>query len=196
MEADPPVLRERVQFLLKNLERDETWGASARSFPDLLDASFSRMPSQPAAEFLETALSRSELADRSHRLASWLIENGAGHGALVGIYMERSIEMLVSVLGVLKAGAAYVPLDPTFPRLRLEQILHETKVPVLLTLTRHRKDLHVSGARIFCVDGEAGTLQTLPLQPLPKIHSRMRAYVIFTSGSSGVPKGVEVAHGS
>ncbi len=154
------------------------------------------MPSRPAAEFLGAVVSRSELADRSDRLAWWLIENGAGHGALVGIYMERSIEMLVSVLGVLKAGAAYVPLDPTFPRLRIEQILHETNVPVLLTLTRHRKDLAVSDARIFCVDGEAGALQTLPLQPLPKIHSEMRAYVIFTSGSSGVPKGVEVSHGS
>jgi amino acid adenylation domain-containing protein len=185
-----------VQFLLKNLEWDETTRASARSFPELLDASFSTMPSQPAAEFLGAVLSRSELADRSDRLASWLIENGAGHGALVGIYMERSIEMLVSVLGVLKAGAAYVPLDPTFPRLRIEQILHETKVPVLLTLRRHQKDLHVSDAQIFCVDGEPGTLQNLPLQPLPKIQSGMRAYVIFTSGSSGVPKGVEVAHGS
>jgi amino acid adenylation domain-containing protein len=154
------------------------------------------MPSQPAAEFLGAEVSRSELADRSDRLASWLIENGAGHGALVGIYMERSIEMLVSVLGVLKAGAAYVPLDPAFPRLRIEQILHETKVPVLLTLTRHRQDLHVSDARIFCMDAEAGALQTIPQQPLPKIHPEMRAYVIFTSGSSGVPKGVEVSHGS
>jgi amino acid adenylation domain-containing protein len=188
--------QERTQFLRNNLEWDETRGASARSIPDLLDASFSTMPSEPAAEFLGTVLSRSELADRSDRLASWLIENGAGHGALVGIYMEHSIEMLVSVLGVLKAGAAYVPLDPMFPRLRIEQILHETKVPVLLTLTRHRKDLHVSDARIFCMDGEAGALQTLPRQPLPKVHSEMRAYVIFTSGSSGVPKGVEVAHGS
>jgi amino acid adenylation domain-containing protein len=185
-----------VQFLLNNLGWDETTRASVRSFPELLDASFSMMPSQPAAEFLGIVLSRSELADRSDRLASWLIENGAGHGALVGIYMERSIEMLVSVLGVLKAGAAYVPLDPTFPHLRIEQILYETKVPVLLTLTRHRKDLAVSDARIFCVDGEAGALQTLSPHPLPKIHPEMRAYVIFTSGSSGVPKGVEVAHGS
>jgi amino acid adenylation domain-containing protein len=198
IEADVPyrVLPEEVQFLLKNLACDETRSALARSFPELLDASFSTMPSQPAAEFLGAPLSRSELAERSDRLASWLIENGAGHGALVGIYMERSIEMLVSVLGVLKAGAAYVPLDPTFPRLRIEQILNETKVPVLLTLTRHRKDLQDSDSRIFCVDGEAGALQTIPLQPLPKIHSGMRAYVIFTSGSSGVPKGVEVAHGS
>src|ERR1700753_2142873 len=97
--------------------------ASVHSIPELLDASFSAMPSQPAAEFLRAAMSRSELADRSDRLALWLIENRAGPGSLVGIYMERSIELLISVLGVLKAGAAYVPLDPTFPRLRVEQIL-------------------------------------------------------------------------
>src|ERR1700722_2747497 len=198
MEAELPISSppERVRYLLKNLAWDETRRASARSFPELLDASFSTMPSQPAAEFLGAVLSRSELADRSDRLASWLIENGAGPGALVGIYMERSIEMRVSVLGVLKAGAAYVPLDPTFPRQRIEQILHETKVPVLLTLTRHQAELCVSDARIFCVDREADALKTLPLQPLPKIHSEMRAFVIFTSGSSGLPKGVEVAHGS
>ncbi len=185
-----------MQLLLKNPQPEKTTRASAHSLPELIDASFSRMPSQPAVEFLGTVLSRSELASRSDRLASWLIENGAGPGALVGIYMERSIEMLVSVLGVLKAGAAYVPLDPAFPRLRIEQILHETKVPVLLTLTLHQQDLHVPDARIFCVDGEADLLQTFPLQPFPEIRSEMRAYVIFTSGSSGVPKGVMVAHGS
>ncbi len=97
------------------------------------------MPSQPAAEFLGAVVSRSEFVDRSDRLAAWLIDNGAGHGTLVGIYTERSIEMLISVLGVLKAGAAYVPLDPAFPRLWVEQILNETKVPVLLTLARHQR---------------------------------------------------------
>src|ERR1700679_636090 len=192
MEAELPISSppERVRYLLKNLAWDETRRASARSFPELLDASFSTMPSQPAAEFLGAVLSRSELADRSDRLASWLIENGAGPGALVGIYMERSIEMLVSVLGVLKAGAAYVPLDPTFPRQRIEQILHETKVPVLLTLTRHLQALPVSDARVLCLDGEAAAWQAPAPEALPQIHAHTRAYVIFTSGSTGIPKGV------
>ena len=212
METDPPISGapgtgplstaanrtspRNLQFLLKNLKWDETGMASAHSIPELLDASFSAMPGQPAAEFRGAAVSRGELAGRSDRLAAWLIENGAGPGALVGIYMERSVEMLVSVLGVLKAGAAYVPLDPAFPRLRIEQILGETKVPVLLTLTRHRQSLPASDARIFCMDGDAGLLQSVTPRPLPKIHPQMRAYVIFTSGSTGVPKGVEVAHGS
>jgi amino acid adenylation domain-containing protein len=179
-----------------SLNLPEAEMASVQSIPALLDVSFSAMPLQPAAEFLGAVLSRSELADRSDRLASWLIENGAGQGSLVGIYMERSIEMLISVLGVLKAGAAYVPLDPTFPRLRIEQILGETKVPVLLTVARHQQNLHASDTRIFCMDDQAGALQSVQLQRLPAIRPAMRAYVIFTSGSTGVPKGVEVSHGS
>jgi amino acid adenylation domain-containing protein len=194
--AEKLTFPEGPQFLPKNLTSDEAGIARAHSIPELLNASFAAMPSHPAAEFPGAVLSRCELSDRSDRLAAWLIENGAGYGSLVGIYMERSIEMLISVLGVLKAGAAYVPLDPTFPRLRIEQILGETKVPVLLTLTRHRHDLHVPDTRLFCVDGEAGALETQSMRPLPVIHSEMRAYVIFTSGSTGVPKGVEVSHGS
>lgn len=185
-----------LQFWPNNLKRGEAEMAPVHSIPELLGVSFSAMPSQPAAEFLGGVLSRSELGDRSDRLASWLIENGAGQGSLVGIYMDRSIEMLVSVLGVLKAGAAYVPLDPTFPRLRIEQILDETKVPVILTLARHQQSLQGIHTRVFCMDDQADALQALPLRPLPAIHSEMRAYVIFTSGSTGIPKGVEVAHGS
>jgi amino acid adenylation domain-containing protein len=154
------------------------------------------MPSQPALEFRGTVQTRSEVADRSDRLAAFLIAHGAGCGALVGIYMERSIEMVIGVLGVLKAGAAYVPLDPMFPRMRIEQILGETKVPVLLTLTRHLKDLHGLAPRLLSLDGDPPELPAEPLEAAPKIDAGMRAYVIFTSGSTGVPKGVEVSHGS
>jgi amino acid adenylation domain-containing protein len=170
--------------------------ARATSVPELLAASFSSMPINPAAEFKERVLSRPEIADQSDRLASWLIANGAGSGTLVGIYMERSIEMLVSVLAVFKAGAAYVPLDPMFPRMRVEQILSETKIPIVLTLTRQMPELQSIGARLLCVDGEAGVWRAQPLEGMPDLHPDMLAYVIFTSGSTGLPKGVEVTHGS
>jgi amino acid adenylation domain-containing protein len=154
------------------------------------------MPSQPAVEFSGVALSRSDLADRSDRLAEWLTANHGGDGSLVGIYMDRSIEMLVGILGVLKAGAAYVPLDPEFPRPRIEYILSESKVPILLTLRRHLEALPTSEARVLCLDDELAAWQAPRPKPLPQIHSHCRAYVIFTSGSTGVPKGVEVTHGS
>jgi amino acid adenylation domain-containing protein len=185
-----------AQSLPKILNSDEAGGPLAESIPELLNASLLAMPSQPAAEFLGTVLSRSELANQSDRLASWLMANGAGCGSLVGIYMDRSIEMLVSVLAVIKAGGAYVPLDPQFPRTRIKQILDETQVPVLLTLTRRQQDLEGLSARIFCVDGEAELWRAQPIARMPKLHSDTRAYVIFTSGSTGVPKGVEVRHGS
>lgn len=168
----------------------------AETIPELLRVSFSEMPERPAVEFQGTILTRREIADRSDRLASWLILNGAGSGSLVGIYMTRSLEMLVSVLAVLKAGAAYVPLDPMFPRMRVQQILGETKVPVLLTLTRHLPELGGLSARLLCVDGESDGLRTQPIARFPEVLPDMRAYVIFTSGSTGIPKGVEITHGS
>jgi amino acid adenylation domain-containing protein len=182
--------------LFKNLDLDTTMTGSTHTIPELLGASFAAMPFRPAAEFSGIALSRSELAEQSDRLARWLIANEQVVGSLVGIYMERSIEMLVGVLGVLKAGAAFVPLDPLFPRSRTERILGETKLPVLLTLTRHLPALPVSDARTLCLDGEIDRWKDPPPLPLPRLDANTRAYVIFTSGSTGIPKGVEVTHGS
>ena len=182
--------------MLKNVDLEPTKTGSKHTIPGLLSASFLAMPGRSAAEFSGIALSRSELVDRSDRLARWLIVNQHVEGSLVGIYMEHSIEMLVGVLAVLKAGAAYVPLDPAFPRSRNERILREAKLPVLLTLTRHLPIVPVSDARVICLDGEVEIWQEPPSLALPSLDATARAYVIFTSGSTGIPKGVEVSHGS
>ena len=168
----------------------------AENVPALIAKAFSTMPNQPAADFYGLELTRKQLSEQSDRLASWLIRNGAGPGSLVAIYMDRSLEMLVAMLGVMKAGGAYVPLDPMFPPARIAQIVEETNVPVMVTLTRHLDAMPPSNAKVIALDDEALALQREPVVAMPAIHSHDRAYVIFTSGSTGRPKGVEVCHGN
>jgi amino acid adenylation domain-containing protein len=187
---------ENKNFLLKDCNSTEILPLPAQSIPEMLATSFAAMPSEPAAEFYGLTYSRTRLAEKSDRLASWLVRHGIIPGSLVGIYMDRSLEMLVAMLAVMKAGAAYVPLDPRFPAKRMQQILDETEVPILLTLSRHVEDLPEFGGTLLSLDSKANELAREPLRPLPPIAQQMRAYVIFTSGSTGKPKGVEVTHGA
>ena len=193
LEILEPALR---QFLLESCNPPATGPMEAENVPELIAAAFAAMPNQPAADFYGMELTRAQLAERSDQLAAWLIRNGAGPGSLVGIYMDRSLEMLVAMLGVMKAGAAYVPLDPMFPPVRIAQIVEETNVPVMITLSGHLDALPKSQARVIALDDESSALALEPIVALPAIQSNDRAYVIFTSGSTGRPKGVEVCHGS
>ena len=183
-------------FLLEACNPPATGPMEAENVPELIAKAFAALPKQPAADFYGLELTRVQLAKQSDRLASWLIRNGAGPGSLVAIYMDRSLEMLVAMLGVMKAGAAYVPLDPMFPPARIAQIVEETNVPVMVTLTRHLEALPQSNARVIALDDETVGLEREPVVALPAVHSDDRAYVIFTSGSTGRPKGVEVCHGN
>lgn len=190
-----PVIDPAQRQLLDETNATATATMPAENIPALLDAAFTAMPSEPAADFYGMSLSRDELAEQSERLAAWLIRHNAGPGALVGIYMDRSLEMLVAMLGVLKAGAAYVPLDPMFPAARIEQILEETNVPVMLTLSGNLETLPPSNAVVLTLDTAVQEIAAEPKRALPSISADALAYVIFTSGSTGRPKGVEVTHG-
>ena len=184
------------KHLLESCNATTTGPIAAENVPTLIAAAFAAMPDQPAADFYGMELTRTQLAEQSDRLAAWLMRNGAGLGSLVGIYMDRSLEMLVAMLGVMKAGAAYVPLDPMFPPARIAQIVEETNVHVMITLSSHLEALPKSQAKVIALDEEAVALAREPIVELPKTPSDARAYVIFTSGSTGRPKGVEVCHGS
>jgi amino acid adenylation domain-containing protein len=164
------------------------------SVPEVLSAAFEKFSKSPAVEFEGTVQTRSELALRSDRLASWLVRHKTSTGSLVGIYMDRSIVMLVALLGVLKAGAAYVPLDPFSPDARNAQILAETQLPLLLTLTHQRHAVPECNAEVWCVDSLEPLLEAEPTTALPRVDPEALAYVIFTSGSTGKPKGVEIQH--
>ncbi len=194
--AGLPVLEPAVRERLDALNATAAPRPQAENVPELIAGAFVAMPSRPAADFYGLELSRAELAGQSDRLAAWLMRHGGGPGSLVGIYMDRSLEMLVAMLGVMKAGAAYVPLDPAFPPARIEQIVEETRAPVILTLARHLETLPKTAATVLALDAKASTLAREPLVALPRVSAEERAYVIFTSGSTGRPKGVEVTHGS
>jgi amino acid adenylation domain-containing protein/non-ribosomal peptide synthase protein (TIGR01720 family) len=141
------------------------------------------------------AWSYGRLDAASSRLARHLAALGVGPGARVGVAMERSADLVVGVLGILKAGAAYVPLDPAYPGERLAFMLADTGADLVLVHGRTRERLAALGARRVCLeaDGEAiGARSAAP--PALRIPAEALAYVIYTSGSTGRPKGVAVPH--
>jgi non-ribosomal peptide synthetase component F len=112
----------------------------------------------------------------------------------VGLYLERSLDLLVGVLGVLKAGGAHVPLDPVYPGQRLAAIVEDAQPRVLLTQRILVEDLPANAEHLICLDAEALELGS-EVNPVGAAHADNLAYVIHTSGTTGKPKGVMITHG-
>lgn len=193
--SDLPILTEaeRCRLLVE-------WNATKRDYPSdqcihkLFEAAVERTPDATAIVFEDQQLSYRELNCRANQLAHRLQALGVGPGTLVGICVERSLQMVISLLAVLKAGGAYVPLDPSYPKERLAFMLNDT-VAVLLTQHRLLDLLPDHEARVVCVDTDWQIIER-ESRAKPVIHmtSDNLAYVIFTSGSTGKPKGVEISH--
>ena len=136
-----------------------------------------------------------QLNTRANQLAHHLQTLGVGPGDLVGLCLERSIEMVVGLLGILKAGAAYVPLDPTYPQERLAYMLSDAQVSVLLTQPPLLPQLPQLPAQVVCLDtSRAEIAQAAETNPVRAAKPDNLAYVIYTSGSTGKPKGVQIIH--
>ncbi len=180
--ADLPLLSvgERHQVLTEwnDTGGEETWEGPATF---LVERWCRELPDAPAVVDAEgRALTYGELAERSGRLAGFLRAQGVGPESIVAVLMERSAELLVAQLGVLKAGAAYLSLDPAHPAERLAFMLEETAAPVVLT----QESLHRDREEIA---------RCAPLPPR-MVEPDHLAYVIYTSGSTGRPKGVQIPH--
>jgi amino acid adenylation domain-containing protein len=163
---------------------------------ELLEAAADRAPAERALAWRSEEVTRGELDRRANRLAHHLRALGVGPEARVGICMERSPAMVTAMLAVLKAGGAYLPLDPAYPRERLELMLEDSGALVVLAEERLAARL---GARtpIVCVDRDAASFDRQPdCRPAPAATPGNLAYVIYTSGSTGRPKGVAIAHRS
>ncbi len=161
----------------------------------LFEEQVARTPDDVAVVFRDSQLTYRELSVRANQVAHRLQQLGVGPETLVGISMQRSLEMMVGMLGVLKAGGAYLPLDPAYPRERLAFMLEDARVPVILTQHRLAGTLAGHPAKLVALDAERDTLAALsPECPASDVRPDNLAYVIYTSGSTGKPKGVMVSH--
>lgn len=143
------------------------------------------------------SLTYRELNKKANQLASYLQLCGAGPDELVGICMDRSIAMIVSVVAVIKAGAAYVPFDPAYPAERLEFMLEDTRAPIILTTENLHDKLPKQKTKIVCVDSDEALIEGQPTgNPPVSSTGENLAYVIYTSGSTGRPKGVAMRQGA
>jgi len=143
----------------------------------------------------EQQLTYRELNDRSNCLADHLQKLGVSTETFVAIMMDRSIEMMVGILGILKAGGVYVPLDPAYPEDRLAFMLEDTQAPVLLTQSHWGSRVPDCSAQMICLDtgwGSDAPLMSVP--PVVEVNSDNLAYINYTSGSTGTPKGVTIPH--
>lgn len=143
------------------------------------------------------ALSYGDLNRRANQLAHHLIKLGAGPNVLVACYLERSFDLIIALLAILKAGAAYVPLDPAYPVERLDFMLADTQAPLLLTQNSLAHQLPEMNATVIYLDAvHAPFISLSETDPTVTATIDDLAYVIYTSGSTGHPKGVEITHRS
>ena len=190
-EIDILPANERQNLLVEFNRTDRLWD-SFLPVHEIVSRQAMATPDVTAVEDAEESLTYAELEERTNALAGWLIDAGIKQGALVGIYLPRSVGALVSILSVLKAGAAYVPLDCLSPPFRTRQILETCGDPLVLASDATSSDLHGMRSRVVSLNELPKTTEVTAASP--QVSMSDLAYVIFTSGSTGLPKGVEVEH--
>ncbi len=190
-----PLLRaeERAELLHSSsaVVTDEVRGTVV----DLFTAQANRSPQQVAVSCGADRLTYAEIAGRSLRFARRLRDAGVAPGSLVAVCVERGVDLVPVLLGILEAGAAYVPLDPDFPEERLRYMLEDCGAPLLVTSAACAERFAGNPAERLIVDSQLfGVGPAERLRPSAGLNDR--AYVIYTSGSTGRPKGVEIEHGA
>ena len=160
----------------------------------LFEARAEQTPDAVAVVFEDQRLTYRDLNTRANQVAHYLQRRGVGRETPVGVCLGRSAEMTIALLGVLKAGGAYLPIDPDYPAERVAFMLEDSRVRVLLTESRLLNILPTLQAEIACLDDWTQFASESSRNPVSKVTPENLAYVIYTSGSTGRPKGVEVSH--
>ena len=163
----------------------------------LISQQAERSPQSIAVVYGNERITYSDLNTRSNRLANYLAKHGAGPDVLIAICCERNIDLLVGIIGILKSGSAYVPMDPHYPKERLKHILEGARAHLIVTQNSLVESFPLSTAEILCLDSDWEKIACEPEVALPvQVRPEHLAYVLFTSGSTGKPKGVALEHHS
>ncbi len=194
--VEMPLMREaeRRQLVIDWNDTATSYGGSG-CVQELFEEQARKTPQMPAVQYEEQQLTYEDLNRRANRLAHHLRAQGVGRETLVGICVERSPAMLVGVLGILKAGAAYLPLDPSYPVERLRFMQEDAGLTILLTQQNQNQTATLGKSRVIYLDQDWEAIAACsPENPAPVSTPDNLAYLIYTSGSTGVPKGVVVEH--
>ena len=192
--AELPLLPAGEQRLLAEWNRTERAYRLDVPLHRWIEEQIEQTPAAVALRFQGQEVSYGELGRRADRLASFLRSHGAGPNRLVAVYLERSVEMVVALLGVLKAGAAYVPVDPEYPAERVAFMIEDAGAECVLTLDRLRSRLPAGRARVVSLDTGWEEIEAAPAVGGAASGPDDLAYVIYTSGTTGRPKGVRNTH--
>ena len=196
--SDLPLLTDKERHLML-----VEWNNTQMDYPkdlcihQVFESQVEQTPDAVAVTFEGKRLSYRELNQQANQLAHYLQALGVGPETIVGICVERSLEMVVGTLGILKAGGAHVPLDPTYPKERLAFMLGDAQPSVLVAQKWVLDALPEHGAKMVYLDADWNAIARESTEnPVSKVTTDNLAYVIYTSGSTGKPKGAMVTHGS
>ncbi|MGU9813109.1 non-ribosomal peptide synthase/polyketide synthase [Pseudomonas sp. LF052] len=191
-----PMLADDEQHVLVH-----AWNQTGEAYPtergihQLIEDQVQRTRDAPALVFGATTLTYAQLNARANQLAHALREQGVGPDVLVGLCVERSVEMVVGLLAILKAGGAYVPLDPEYPQERLTYMIEDSGITLLLSQQSLLAALPLERIQVIALDQSASWLERYSsASPDSGVHALNLAYVIYTSGSTGKPKGAGNSH--
>ena len=184
-------------FLLQDVNKTDKSYPKDQCVHHLIEDQVLRSPDKIAVKYHEYQLTYDALNKRANRLANFLINNGAGPDKPVGIFMDRGIDMVVALLGILKSGSAYLPMDPMFPKDRLEYMIEDTQTDLLITQDGLQNSFPNYQGKEISIDNDWEKISSYP-DNCPGImwDSNNLSYIIYTSGSTGKPKGVQIEHTS
>ncbi len=195
--SELPLLTEPERQQLETWNNTQADDTTDKCVQQLFEAQAARTPEAVAVICEDKQLTYRALNARANQLAHHLRTLGVGPEVVVGLYVERSIDMIVGLLGILKAGGAYVPLDPEYPRERIAFMLADARVSVLLTQERLAGRIVAQAVNRLCLDTDWSVIARASEQNVePNVTPAHLAYVLYTSGSTGQPKAVEVQHNS